>query len=107
MPLSDKSFLLAKDGIIQRLRTERITKGSIFDTYDANNKMGINYDIRKDIYEKMSTFTIADVKKFQEEKLKDKNSIILILGDKKDLNFKEISKFGKIKTITPEMVFGF
>jgi predicted Zn-dependent peptidase len=107
MPLSDKSFLLAKDGIIQRMRTERITKENIFDTFDAYAKMGVNYDLRKDIYEKMGTFTIADVKKFQEEKLKDKNNIILILGDKKELNFKEISKFGKVKTITAEDVFGF
>jgi hypothetical protein len=69
--------------------------------------MGVNYDLRKDVYEKMGSFTIADVKKFQEEKLKDKNAIILILGDKKELNFKEISKFGKVKTITTEDVFGF
>lgn len=107
MPLSEKSFALAKDGIIQRLRTERITKDAIFDVYDNNVKMGITNDIRKDIYEKMGTFTMADVKKFQEEKLKNKNSIMLILGDKKDLNFKELKKFGKIVELSPKDVLGY
>ncbi len=109
MPLADKSFQLAKDGIIQRLRTERITKDGVFDAYDAYQKLGVNYDIRKDVFEKMNTFTIADVKKFQEEMLKNKTHTVLILGDKndKDLNFKELKQFGKIKTLSTEEVLGF
>lgn len=109
MPLAEKSFSLAKDGIIQRLRTERITKDGVFDVYDANQKLGVNYDIRKDVFEKMSTFTIADVKKFQEDLLKNKTHTILILGDKndKDLNFKELKQFGKIKTLSTKDVLGF
>lgn len=107
MPASEKSFQLAKDAIIQRLRTERVTKDAIFDLYEENLKMGVTYDIRKDIYEKMGVFTIADVKKFQEEKLKNKNSIILILGDKKDLKMKEFKQFGKIKELTTKDVLGY
>ncbi len=107
MPSSENSFQLAKDAIVQRLRTERVTKDAIFDMYDDNNKMGVNYDIRKDVYEKVGTFTIADVKKFQEEKLKNKNSIILILGDKKDLKLKEFKQFGKIKELTTQDVLGY
>lgn len=107
MPMSDKSFALAKDAIIQRLRTERVTKDAIFELYDENAKMGVTTDIRKDVYEKMGTFTFADVKKFQEEKLKNKNGIMLILGDMKDLNEKEIKKFGKIKTLTTMDVLGY
>ncbi len=107
MPMSDKSFALAKDAIIQRLRTERVTKEAIFDLYDDNMKMGITNDIRKEVYEKMGSFTFADVKKFQEEKLKNKNSIMLILGDMKELNKDEIKKFGKIKTLTTKDVLGY
>lgn len=107
MPMSDKSFQLAKDAIIQRLRTERVTKDAIFDLYDDNTKMGVTTDIRKEVYEKMGTFTFADVKKFQEEKLKNKNSIMLILGDMKELNKDEIKKFGKIKTLTTKDVLGY
>ena len=45
MPESEESFNLAKDGIIQNMRTQRTTKSSVLFSYLSAQDKGIDYDI--------------------------------------------------------------
>lgn len=107
MPEAEKSFALAKDGLLQQLRTERITKSDILWDYESSKKLGINYDIRRDIFNKVPGFTMADLKAFQQEYLKAKPHVYLILGDEKQIPFKDLKKYGKIKKLSLETIFGY
>src|SRR5690606_7398519 len=53
MPKADKQFELAKDAIMKNIETERIIKDRIFWTYINAQDRGLDYDIRKDVYEHM------------------------------------------------------
>ena len=86
---SDISFGAAKESILQDIKTERINKAGILFDYINADKFGLKTDIRKDIYNSVATMTYSDVKKFQDEKIKNKPTTILILGKKEDIGKEE------------------
>jgi predicted Zn-dependent peptidase len=107
VPKSDIAFGAAKESILQNIKTERINKADILFNYIDAEKFGLKTDIRKDIYSKVTTMTYDDVKKFQDEKIKNKPASILILGKKELLDIKTLEKYGTVKYLTLKDVFGY
>jgi predicted Zn-dependent peptidase len=106
-PDASKSFELAKNSIVQNIQSERITKTNILFNYENAKDLGLTYDIRQDIYKNTPGLTFTDVKSFQEKNIKDKTKTILLLGDKKAIDFKAMKKYGKVKTLSLEEIFGY
>jgi predicted Zn-dependent peptidase len=69
--------------------------------------MGLDHDIRKDIYDKVQTMTIEDIQKFQNDYVKDSKYTILVLGDKNKLDIKTLEKYGTVRYLSLEEVFGY
>lgn len=107
MPVSEKSFNTAKEAIIERLRTERITRTSILFNFMNAQKMGRKHDIRQDVYKAVPAFTFDDLKKFQDAHVANKNFTVLVLGKKDQLDMETLSKYGTIKFLTLEDIFGY
>ncbi len=107
MPLSQKSFDIAKESVLQTLKTERTTREDIFFAYQAAQKLGLNEDVNKLVFSMIPNFTMDDIKNFQETYLKDKTHTILVLGNENDLSMKVLKKFGKLKKLTMEDIFGY
>lgn len=107
IPKSDISFGAAKEAILQNIRTERINKADILFDYINAEKFGLKTDIRKDIYARVATMTYDDIKKFQDEKIKNKPASILVLGKKDLLDIKTLEKYGTVKYLTLKDVFGY
>jgi predicted Zn-dependent peptidase len=107
VPKSDIAFGAAKEAILQGIKTERINKADILFDYLNAEKFALKTDIRKDIYTKVATMTFDDVKKFQDEKIKNKPASILVLGKKDLLDIKTLEKYGTVKYLTLNDVFGY
>lgn len=107
MPESEKAFNLAKDALITQLRTQRITKYNVLWAYLDAQDLGLEVDSRKELYEKVPAMTLAEIKAFQEKWVKDRTYTFCILGDEKDLNFKDLAPYGPIKKLTKEEMFGY
>jgi predicted Zn-dependent peptidase len=107
MPLAEKSFDLAKSSLIQSMRTERITKSDILFSYEKAKKIGLDYDIRKDIFEVLPKLTFDDIKAFQAAYVKGKAQTTLVLGNEKLLDFKVLKKYGKVKKLKLKSIFGY
>jgi len=107
MPESELTFETARNNLIQKINTERITKSGILSSCIVAEKLGLDYDIRRDVYEIALNITLADIKKFQEENVKNSNYTVLILGDKTKLDESTLAKYGKIKFVTLEEIFGY
>jgi len=107
MPMSQKSFDIAKESFIQNLRTDRTTRADIFFAYQRALKLGIEDDLRKIMFESAQEYTLDDLKKYQEQHLKNKTHTILVLGNEKDLSMKVLKKFGKVKKLKLETIFGY
>jgi predicted Zn-dependent peptidase len=108
MPQSEAAFILAKDGALQSIETNRTQKTGIFNAWRSAQRMGIDYDINKVLYEAYKTFTLDDVVKFNHNHIKDRKKIYMISAKESDMNFEELQeKFGPVKKLTLEDVFGY
>jgi predicted Zn-dependent peptidase len=107
MPEAEKNFETARNGLLNKIRTERITKTGLIGNYIEARKMGYKNDIRKDVFEQAPKVTFADLKKFDETYLKNKNFTILVLGDVKKLDKNALESYGPIKELNLEDVFGY
>lgn len=107
MPKADGTFSSAKEMILQEMRTQRITKAEIIFNYLEAEDLGNKTDIRKDIFEKVQTYSYDDVKNFQEKNIKNKPKTVLVLGKKEGLDMKVLEQYGTVKFLTLKDVFGY
>lgn len=107
IPKSDVAFSTAKETILQGIKTKRINKSEILFDYLNAEKFGLKTDIRKDIYLNVAPMTFETVKKFQDEKIKNKSASILVLGKKDLLDIKTLEKYGTVKYLSLKDVFGY
>ena len=107
MPTIQKSFDEARNNIITQLETERIVSKNMFGKYLELKDKGIDYDNRKDIYEKMKTVTFDDFKKFYESTIKGREFTYLVIADKSKIDMKALSALGTVQELTLEEVFGY
>ncbi len=107
MPESEKSFELAKKAALEKIRTERITKASKLWNYETASKRGVDYDLRKDVYEQVPNMTMADLKAFHESNIKNSDYNIMVIGDKSKLNLKTLKSYGPTKELSLTEVFGY
>lgn len=107
MPKATAQFEQSKTGVMRKIESERITKASIFWTYLSNKDKGINYDIRKDIYEKTKTMSINELDDFFNTHIKNKKYIFLILANKSSLDYNVLRQIGEIKELSLKEIFNY
>lgn len=107
MPKAEKQFNSCKDAIMRKIETERITKANIYWTYLNNLDRGLDYDYRKDVYEKVNTMTMDDLSNFFNTKVKSNGYKFLVMGNKNTLDMKLLNKFGIVRELTLKELFGF
>ena len=107
MPESEITFASAKDNLLRQVETNRITKSSVLFNFLGAQKLGLEKDIREDIYKEISTMTLDDVKEFQEKYVKDNHYTILVLGDKDKLDISALEKYGEVRYLTLDEIFGY
>ncbi len=84
LPESPELFASAKAGIEQKIRTERLTRSEILFALEEATRLGLDQDIRKDIYEKTSHMTFGDIEQFHASKFGNRKQVMLVLGKKKE-----------------------
>lgn len=107
IPRSDKLLATAKDGMKQDIETERITKDGIIFSYLAAQKLGLNTDIRKQVYESIDKMGFDDVKKFHDANMAKKPYTYCILGSEKKISQDDLKKYGDVKKLSLEEIFGY
>ncbi len=107
MPESPKSFQDAKNGVLNKIRTERITKSRILFNYETSRRFGLDHDIRQDVYNQVPGMDFASLRTFADKNLKQKNYTILVLGKKDKLDLKELGKYGPIEYLSLKDVFAY
>lgn len=107
MPESEAAFNIAKEAIISRLRTDRTTGINVLASYLTLRRLGLTEDRDRQIFEKVQTMTLDDVKATQQKWVKDRHYTYGILGDIKNLDLNFLKTLGPIKTVSQEEIFGY
>ncbi len=104
---NEQSFDISRKAILNTIATERIIKEQIFFQWLSNQRLGITSDIRKDIYNAAQTASMDDLRTFYNSYIKGTPYNYLIVGDRRAVDQRSLSRLGKVKELTLEEIFGF
>lgn len=80
LPESQEAFNIAKEGIMNKIESERVTRSGVIWSYISAEDKGLDYDIRKDIYQDVQNITFENLKDFHSKYIKDKNFVTVMVG---------------------------
>src|SRR5690606_27554877 len=89
------------------IASDRITKSNIFWSYENLKKLGITKDNREEMYNTIKNMTLTDLKAFFDKNIKGENYNIMVVGNKKDIDFKALSKLGKVQELDIDYLFNY
>jgi zinc protease len=107
MPISETQIEHARQSVLKAIETERITKANVYWSYRSNLDKGIDFDIRKPIYDAIHDLTVQDLKDFHQKHVKGRNYSILILGDRDRVDASFLQTLGAFEELSLEEIFGY
>lgn len=106
-PRSEAGFEVARNALVNKLESERITRIGILLNYENAKRKGLDHDLRKDVYEQIQKMTLTDIESFQKEFIKGRKFNVMVIGDGKKLNLKDLAKYGTVKELSLDEIFGY
>ena len=107
MPVSELNFDLAKTSLISQYRTNRTRKMSIINYYLTCEEMGLKTPMDKTNYNLIQKMTLDDVVNFNKNYIKGQKRVVVVLGNKDEVDLKGLEKYGKVTTLSLEEIFGY
>ncbi len=107
MPEVKQQFEGARASVIKTLESDWTTRSDMYWAYDRAQKRGLNYDVRKMVYEKAGSLTSGDLHRFFNEHIKGKKFTYCVIGKKEDINLDVLKELGRVKVLNTEELFGY
>lgn len=107
MPEAEEQFNAAKEAALKKIASERITKSNIFWTYESLKKLGIENDNREEMYNTIKNMTLNDLKAFFDANIKGENYNVMVIGNKKEIDFNALKKLGDVKEMDIDYLFNY
>ena len=107
MPQAEANYRLAKDALLAGSRTARTTKMGIINAYINCEQWGWKEPLRKQNFQAYQKMTMQDLVDFHRQHVKGQKKTYLILGKESEMDFDALSKFGRVKKLTLDQIFGF
>ncbi len=100
-------LLASKDAVMKSICSERVNRGDFLTGYLKAGKLGIEYDINKDVFETVPNLTFDDIKDFHTKYIAGQLCNIVIVGNAQLMDLSILRKYGKIIYLKQEDLFGF
>jgi zinc protease len=107
LPESPQAFEIGKQAILNKIESERITKAGVLYNYLVAEKRGIDYDIREKVYNEVKAMDLEKLNEFHKTYIKDKPHTILLIGNRDNIDLKNLEQYGTVKELSLETLFGF
>ncbi|MFN0036922.1 MAG: M16 family metallopeptidase [Saprospiraceae bacterium] len=108
MPVSLPQLEHARQSVLKQIAAGRITQSDLYWTWRSNRDKGYpNHDLREDIYRTIEKAKASDLLDFQRRHVKGRHYTWLVLGEREGIDFKYLSKIGKVVELSLEEVFGY
>ena len=92
---------------LKRYRAERITGRDLFWNRERLAKMGIHHDVRKEMYATARGMTLEGLREFFEGNIGGRDTCILVVGNRDDIDIATLSTFGEVVELEPRYLFNF
>ena len=92
---------------LKKIESERIIKDRLYWNYRSLEDKGIDYDIRKSVYEKLNAMTLEEMTAFFNKNIAERTYVYCVIGKKSDMDMETLNKLGAVQELTLEEVFGY
>ena len=107
MPESPENLEIAKNAIINKIRSQRVRGITVLYSYILNKALGFTVPKEKLIYDRVGNLTMFDLLATHEDWIRGRTYHYAILGDPKDLDMAFLRTLGPVKVLTQEEIFGY
>jgi predicted Zn-dependent peptidase len=107
LPESPELFDSARNGILQKISSERLTKTEVLFNYEEALRLGHDHDYREDIYRETALMEFREVKEFHQKHLRQRKHVLLVLGKLENLDMATLGRYGRVKELGLEDIFGY
>lgn len=107
LPESRQAFNIIKQSTKKNLASNRIEEDDRIFTMLSSAKKDIFYDIRQKSYEQVDNIQFSNLQKFYKHEMSDKPYTYCIVGSEKKINKTDLEKFGDVKILSLEEIFGY
>jgi len=104
---NQNSLDIARRSIQHTIASERINRTDLFFRWLDYQDLGIDHDIRKDIYNMMETVSLEDISTFFDTYIKDKSYAYLIVGNVDEMDRNVLNSLGEVTEFSLEELFGY
>lgn len=105
LPSIPSSLEHARTSIKQEIASNRITRGQILRSFISARKYGRKNDARRYLYQSIDSVSMADIQSFYGQYVKDRCTVIAILGDVKKIDMKALEKYGPVRIVKKSELF--
>ncbi len=107
MPEANSNMENAREGVLQKIRTERITKFKVLEYFETARKKDLDYDKRSDLFRDVKDFTMEDLKEFHNSHINNDSYTYMVLGSTDEIDMELLEQYGEVTILTLEDVFGY
>ena len=107
LPKTEQNFNNTRQGLMKDIETGRITKENIIFSYINSQRKGLDHDLRRDNYVAYSNLTLDDLYRYHNTTLSKKPYTYAIIASEKRINVNDLKKYGEVKKLTLEELFGY
>ncbi|WP_323788874.1 M16 family metallopeptidase [Psychroserpens sp.] len=107
MPEAEEQFNAAKEATLKKIAAQRITKSSVFWNYERLKKLGIDNDNREEMYNTIKNMTMDDLRSFFNTNISGESYNVMVIGNKKDIDFSALNKLGKVQEMDVDYLFNY
>jgi predicted Zn-dependent peptidase len=106
-PYSEVLFNNSLLSLQEIIASQRIDRMDVIYTYLKNKRLGITFNTQESLYNKLKTYTFKDLLAFHAAHIKGRTNSIVLVGAKDKLDVEQLKKYGVVRELTLEEVFGY
>lgn len=107
LPRVEANFDGAKKSILQKIKSERLKPSEYCINYYNALKLGIDYDIRRDVFLELPNLTLNDLVLFHQQNFRNKKYSTLLISKKENIKSETLVNYGQVQWLNLEEVFGY
>ncbi|MEO6405912.1 MAG: insulinase family protein [Ferruginibacter sp.] len=107
VPEIESNVAFAKSNLKKDIETQRIVQDAIIFNYLDAERKGLTEDIRKTKYEAIDKLSYKEIKDFHSRYLANKPYTYAIVASEKKLSMDDMKKYGEVKKLGLEEIFGY
>ncbi|MCL4282820.1 MAG: insulinase family protein [Flavobacteriales bacterium] len=107
MPQDERMFAGSKDAALKKIESSRTTKESIYWSWEAAQRRGLDEDINRILYPKIQQSSLAGLADFFDKHIKGRNYTFLAIGKESSLDMEALRKLGPVQKLTLKELFGY